>query len=501
MSGWLRPRCFPAGGIACAACVGASTAAALCLLLPRLHLGSQPSSASSTSLFAATNSAALRPLLGRPAVSRAARVRQGLHLETVSPAVERLGEEEYQLGTTALASPDCVIHQQAKLHRQGVGVSAKEALVFNVGSLSLLSALLWSKWQRQSQGEEGSVAMATTIGQSEIDLLADSRGVLETLQQRLRPLAQVDFVLFAYFAFWFLGNYYYNIFNKTALDACGGASGFPLTVAAGQLFIGALYPIFLWAAPDARAAPRLTAADVRAMLPVSLCAAGAHCSSVFALGAGAVSFAQIVKAAEPAFAAVLGMLFYGKAISPAKWLCLVPVIGGVALASATELDFSWVALFAAAVANLFAAVKGNENKKLMESRGIKERLGSVGNQFAVTSVLSFLLAVPVVVVREGDRFPEFLQLFAVDPVLQFNMVSSGLVFYAYNELATLTIEKTNAVTQSVANTAKRVIVIVGVAMVLGESLEPLKLLGCAIGIGGVFLYSIIDSLGKPSSSS
>ena len=31
------------------------------------------------------------------------------------------------------------------------------------------------------------------------------------------------------------------------------------------------------------------------MLPVSICAAGAHASSVFALGAGAVSFAQIVK--------------------------------------------------------------------------------------------------------------------------------------------------------------------------------------------------------------
>ena len=37
--------------------------------------------------------------------------------------------------------------------------------------------------------------------------------------------------------------------------------------------------------------------------------------------------------------------------------------------------------------------------------------------------------------------------------------------------------------QSVANTAKRVIVIVGVAIVLGESLDPIKLLGCAIGIG------------------
>jgi drug/metabolite transporter (DMT)-like permease len=56
--------------------------------------------------------------------------------------------------------------------------------------------------------------------------------------------------------------------------------------------------------------------------------------------------------------------------------------------------------------------------------------------------------------------------------------------------------QTSAVTQSVANTAKRVIVIVGVALVLGESLDPIKLLGCSIGIGGVLLYSVIDSLVK-----
>ena len=58
----------------------------------------------------------------------------------------------------------------------------------------------------------------------------------------------------------------------------------------------------------------------------------------------------------------------------------------------------------------------------------------------------------------------------------------------------MTIKKTGAVTQSVANTAKRVIVIVGVALVLGESLDFMKLLGCGIGIGGVFLYSVIDKL-------
>ena len=66
----------------------------------------------------------------------------------------------------------------------------------------------------------------------------------------------------------------------------------------------------------------------------------------------------------------------------------------------------------------------------------------------------------------------------------------------YNELATMTIKKTSAVTQSVANTAKRVIVIIGVALVMGESLPAQKLVGSAICIGGVMLYSIIDDLMK-----
>ena len=67
------------------------------------------------------------------------------------------------------------------------------------------------------------------------------------------------------------------------------------------------------------------------------CAAGAHLASIFSMNLGAVSFAQIVKASEPAFAAVVGTTLYGKSISQAKWLCLIPVIGGVCLASIKEL--------------------------------------------------------------------------------------------------------------------------------------------------------------------
>jgi solute carrier family 35, member E1 len=309
-------------------------------------------------------------------------------------------------------------------------------------------------------------------------------------------VAGLDIGLLIYFALWYLGNYYYNITNKLALNAAGGKNGFPMTISGLQLGVGCIYAIFLWLAPDARNAPTITWDDVIKMIPVAFCFMGAHAASVFAMGMGAVSFAQIVKAAEPAFAAVLSQFVYGKKVSTAKWLCLPIVIGGVILASVKELDFAWSALISACIANMFAAVRGNENKKLMETPGIKDRIGSVGNQFALTSILGFLFSIPLIAIQEGSRFGEFVKICKTTPAVWVNLVASGLYFYGYNELATMTLKKTGAVTQSVANTAKRVIVIVGVALVLGESLSPLKLIGCSIGIGGVFLYSVIDNLVK-----
>ncbi len=318
----------------------------------------------------------------------------------------------------------------------------------------------------------------------------------DAIQKRGGVLGGVDIPLMLYFLFWYVGNYFYNITNKLALRAAGGSTGFPMTISSLQLGVGCLYGIFLWIAPDARARPKVTLDDIIKMLPVAFCFMGAHCASVFAMSAGAVSFAQIVKAAEPAFAAVLAQFVYGKKISKAKWACLPIVIGGVILASVKELDFAWSALFSACLANMFAAVKGNENKKLMETAGLKERTGSVGNLFALTSILGFLLSIPVLIAKEGSKFGEFVTLFKTNPAVSFNLIASGLYFYGYNELSTMTLKKTGAVTQSVANTAKRVIVIVGVALMLGESLDPVKLLGCGIGIFGVFLYSIIDNFVK-----
>ena len=47
------------------------------------------------------------------------------------------------------------------------------------------------------------------------------------------------------------------------------------------------------------------------------------------------------------------------------------------------------ALTMASIANMFAAIKGAENSKLMKTAGLKERIGGVGNQFALTEASPF----------------------------------------------------------------------------------------------------------------
>lgn len=55
---------------------------------------------------------------------------------------------------------------------------------------------------------------------------------------------------------------------------------------------------------------------------------------------------------------------------------------------------------------------------------------------------------------------------------RYNLVMSGLTFYLYNEVSTLALGKISGVTHSVANTAKRAIIIVGCAIAFGGLLQP-----------------------------
>jgi len=330
------------------------------------------------------------------------------------------------------------------------------------------------------------------------------------------PKSTMDKVaLLLFFVFWYVGNAFYNQYNTQSLAAVGGKyGGLTMTVSTMQLGVCTLYALVLWLIkinpiklcglqkPDKMSIPKISRSDVMLTLPVGFCSAAAHSAGVFCLGADPL-FGQIVKAGEPVLSAAVNTVFYGKPPSKAKVVCLLFIVAGVAFASlkkdatgAYALKFDERALVFGMIGNTFAAFKGSENKKLMETPGIKDRFASVANQFAVTEVLAFLISVPVMIAVEGAKWGEFVGLLMTSKDLQIGLAVSGLTFYLYNELATMTIKATGAVTSSVANTAKRVIVMVYMAAVTGKVLTEEQKIGAGVAIGFVLVYSVIDDVLK-----
>ena len=300
------------------------------------------------------------------------------------------------------------------------------------------------------------------------------------------------------------GNYYYNIYNKNAGMASGGAE-YAFTLATIQLIVGAVYALFLWLAPEARAAPKMTFGQVMQLAPLGFWAAMAHGGAVYAMTAGAVSFGQIVKAGEPVFAAAVGYVVYNSKVSMAKIFCLIPVIGGIAIASMKELDFTVMSLVAASTANVASAFRGQENKKVM-SGDLKTAVGGVGNAYAITTIWALIFIIPTIFISgEYAKFDDFMKMWNEDGKpktignLRYNTIMSGLTFYLYNEVSTMALKSLSGVSHSVANTAKRAVVIIGSAIAFGEDMGFMKALGCSIAIGGTFLYAIADDLAKMAS--
>jgi len=300
--------------------------------------------------------------------------------------------------------------------------------------------------------------------------------------------------LAAYLVVWYMGNIYYNIYNKKACIALGknaaGASNAHWALSAVQLLVGVLFVVPCWLT-GIRKAPNMTSENWKEIAPVGLFASLAHAFSVLALGAGAVSFAQIVKSAEPVFAAFTNALILKDIDHPMVYAALLPIIGGVGLASLKELSFSWTALIGASLANQAAAFKNVVSKGVMK----KDWAKSLGpqNTYAVVTILALLFTLPFVAAFDlKDAAAVYNQVMAMGTgkdVIKYSTLS-GLAFYLYNEASFLALSRLSPVTHSVANTLKRVVIIVASCIVFNTPMSLLGGIGSGVAILGTLLYSL-----------
>jgi solute carrier family 35 protein E1 len=298
-----------------------------------------------------------------------------------------------------------------------------------------------------------------------------------------------------YFALWYLFNIAYNIYNKRALNILA----YPWTIATLQMATGLFYFVPMWLL-GIRKAPKLNASEIKTLIPIALCHTGVHVGAVIALGTGAVSFAHIVKASEPVVTCALNAVLLGQVLPLPVYLTLLPIIGGVAIASMKELSFNFLALASAMLSNVSSAARGVLSKKTMSGKKIGENLDAQ-NLYAVLTAMATVILVPMMFAIEGTgMFKALGELVKAGEYTKQSLATllalGGASYYAYNEVAFLALGKVNPVTHAVGNTIKRVVIIVASVIAFKTPMSTGSIIGSSVAIFGTLLYSLAMNASK-----
>ncbi|XP_077244169.1 triose phosphate/phosphate translocator, non-green plastid, chloroplastic-like [Tasmannia lanceolata] len=322
---------------------------------------------------------------------------------------------------------------------------------------------------------------ATSVAENADESSAKSSAFLQTLQ------------LGSLFGLWYLFNIYFNIYNKQVLKVFP----FPVTITTFQFAIGTVLVLFMWAT-NLYKRPKLTTSQLLAILPLAVVHTMGNLFTNMSLGKVAVSFTHTIKAMEPFFSVVLSAIFLGEI--PTLWVVssLVPIVGGVGLASLTEASFNWAGFWSAMASNVTNQSRNVLSKKLMIKK--EESLDNI-NLFSTITIMSLILLAPVAFFMEGFKVtPSYLQSAGLNVnQLYVRSLLAGLCFHAYQQVSYMILARVSPVTHSVGNCVKRVVVIVTSVFFFRTPVSPINSLGTGIALAGVFLYSRVKRI-KPKSA-
>lgn len=292
------------------------------------------------------------------------------------------------------------------------------------------------------------------------------------------------------FGLWYLFNIYFNIYNKQVLKVFP----YPMTVTVVQFAVGSVFVLLMWTL-NIYKRPKISAAQLVAILPLAIVHTMGNLFTNMSLGKVAVSFTHTIKAMEPFFSVLLSVLFLGERPTPWVVLSLLPIVGGVALASATEASFNWAGFWSAMASNLTFQSRNVLSKKLMVKK--EESLDNI-TLFSIITIMSFILLAPVALFNDGVKFtPAYIEAAGLNlKQLYTRSLVAALCFHAYQQVSYMILQRVSPVTHSVGNCVKRVVVIVSSVLFFRTPVSPINALGTGIALAGVFFYSQIKRI-KP----
>jgi Tpt phosphate/phosphoenolpyruvate translocator len=292
-------------------------------------------------------------------------------------------------------------------------------------------------------------------------------------------------VTLGFIAFWYGLNVAFNLQNKSIFNVFP----YPWFVSTVHVVVGLAYctAAYLLGAKKASFERPITKAEFKAIFPPAFMHAAGHVAANLSFAAVAISLTHTVKTLEPAFNVLLSRLVLGEATPLPVMLTLVPIMLGVAAASAAELSFNWYGFISAMVSNLtfgFRAVWSKRNMKNIKN------LGSTGI-YAWTTLIAVCLCVPCVFIFEPQVFAAIDAYTAAHGAKAFwgQMLSVGILYHLYNQFAFNTLGRVTPVSHGVCNVVKRVAIIATSVLFFGNALTAQTKAGTAVALLGTWLYT------------
>lgn len=164
------------------------------------------------------------------------------------------------------------------------------------------------------------------------------------------------------------------------------------------------------------------------------------------------------------------------------YVSLIPIVGGVIVATLTELSFNFSGLMSALCSTATYALLNTFVKKVLKDTGIHHvKLLSLIAQFASVIFFPIWLYYDVLEWFEKGEAPSGHALSYV--------LMSGILNFAQNLVTFTLISELTALSYSVANTTKRIMIITVSLLTLRNPVTAVNILGMMMAVVGVFAYN------------
>ncbi|KYN37540.1 Solute carrier family 35 member E1 like protein [Trachymyrmex septentrionalis] len=200
-----------------------------------------------------------------------------------------------------------------------------------------------------------------------------------------------------------------------------------------------------------------------------------------------VSYAHTVKATMPLFTVALSRIILREQQTWKVYLSLVPIVGGVAVATLTELSFNMIGLISALASTMAFSLQNIYSKKVLHDTGVHHlRL------LHILGRLALFMFSPIWIVYD-------LYNLMYEPMLKPSVDLSyyvlGLLFldgilnWFQNIIAFSVLSIVTPLTYAVASASKRIFVIGVTLFVLGNPVTWVNIFGMTMAILGVLCYN------------